>query len=278
VLRRRPPARPAGFTLVELLVVVTIIVLLLALLLPAIQKVRTIAQETEARNDISQIALAADNFKNDWGEYPPSVFTVPGNKNSNDPSFQLLARKYPRWAMNIAEGGPTGLPAAGTPLVGNQSMVYFLGGPAGTGWAHDQPVAPNVNATSKMVYLEINSNKLQPGNQYGYASPASVYMDPFGTPYAYFGSNKVGGKYPPVPPAGFTSTHPDFGPNGTPMPYQDGAKFANENKCQIISAGPNNRFGAGGAAWTTTHPDYVGSGPGGDDLANFNNGNRLGVK
>ena len=72
------------FTLIELLVVFAILTVLIALMMPAVQQAREAARRTSAKNDLKQLGLAVENFKDAHGKFPE-----PGKTGENGPSSRV---------------------------------------------------------------------------------------------------------------------------------------------------------------------------------------------
>ena len=102
-----------GFTLVELLVVITIIGTLIGLLLPAVQMARESARAMQCRNNLHQIGLAVDMYIDSQGVngHFPMAAEMPIQPNGSVNKYGLVSLAV-ALAPFIEQGNITSLPAA----------------------------------------------------------------------------------------------------------------------------------------------------------------------
>lgn len=93
--KHRTSAR-AGFTLVELMVVLLIIGILLALIFPGVQSMVENARTAACRTNMQQIVRAMQSFRSNHGHYPASWSSTPAASGSDDVSgWSAQARLLP---------------------------------------------------------------------------------------------------------------------------------------------------------------------------------------
>jgi prepilin-type N-terminal cleavage/methylation domain-containing protein/prepilin-type processing-associated H-X9-DG protein len=93
----RRPLR-VGFTLVELLVVIAIIGVLVAILLPAVQAAREAGRRMQCRNNLKQLALAANNHLSTHKYFPTGGW---GWGWAGDPNYGYDLNQPGGWMYNV---------------------------------------------------------------------------------------------------------------------------------------------------------------------------------
>ena len=81
-----------GFTLVELLVVITIIGVLAALIVPAVFQARMTAKNAAIKAEIDMLHMAMMNYKNEFGSFPPCFSAA----SASSPAATHINRLFPR--------------------------------------------------------------------------------------------------------------------------------------------------------------------------------------
>jgi type II secretion system protein G len=127
-----------GFTLVELLVVITIIGILAGLAIPAVIVARNRARIAAAVMDVKQLEMACQAYKEKFGEYPPDFALI------NDPTqpaaattaakqivLRHLAKAFPRFSGSTWFAFTGSLSAVGIDiysLTPQTALAFWLGG------------------------------------------------------------------------------------------------------------------------------------------------------
>ena len=259
----------SGFTLIEILVVITIIGILLALLLPAINGVRVRARVAQVRTEIASLESAIATFKTQYGTEPPSSLTIwenPGvaggwnsfNSGNGPPSAAAVDSRakirqlWPQFDFTMVRNINGN--ASSTEVITlsqGECLVFFLGGIPTTTVVSGKTIF-SVTGFSKNPFnpfatgggrdtaiYEFNTSRFVDIDSDGFPE----FLDPLPAqtlPYLYYTS--YGGQgYKPA----------EFGGGGLTEPYRQGtalnAPLWKANGCQIISPGYDHAYGYGGA-------------------------------
>jgi general secretion pathway protein G len=111
---RREPSAQAGWTMIELLIVLSIIMILTALSLTAYRNSVTLAKEAVLRSDLMMMREAIDQYYADKGKYPDSLQglvsdsylrALPKDPFTNSSDSWQTVEAEPQPGSNTAEPG-----------------------------------------------------------------------------------------------------------------------------------------------------------------------------
>jgi prepilin-type N-terminal cleavage/methylation domain-containing protein/prepilin-type processing-associated H-X9-DG protein len=154
--------KSTGFTLVELLVVITIIGILIALLLPAVQVAREAARRSQCTNNLKQIGLALHNY----AAVHEEMFPMGARYQSGIQTFGLLAHVLPFMELS--------------PLYSQIEPYILKNGNAYSNYnvnvVWKQPISGYVCPSWPYKNVSLNeTNPALPYNAYGVAGAISTY-------------------------------------------------------------------------------------------------------
>jgi len=289
----------AGFTLVELLVVMVIIGLLVSLVAAAVMRGIVEGTVTQTRVEIGKLEQGIVAFMTEFNvDYIPSFMvlredgqyqvTGPTARQSHKDTVAYLQKMF---GKNFNPATPCDWngngkidPGADLPLQGQNCLVFLLGGVAtptapfacqGFSTNSANPAAQPVTGEKRRgPFYQFQTTRLVP--QQVAALPTSpptpvsflTYLDPWKTqPYAFFSSYKTLNGY--FTGKRGTSTFPGDCPSLQVAPYfrlsGTTTVFENGQSVQIISSGRDGLFDQGGQWDPVTGKRGVGE----DDHSNF---------
>ena len=95
-------SRRTAFTLIELLVVIAIIAILAAMLMPALARAKTKAQNLQCVSNNRQLIIGWHMYSLDFQDKCANNFTIPGTENA------INTKKFDNWVNNVITWGVGG--------------------------------------------------------------------------------------------------------------------------------------------------------------------------
>lgn len=189
--------RRAGFTLVELLVVLLIVGMLAGILTPVVMQSLGKARNAAIKAEIDMLHMAIMNYKNEYGSFPPCIDTPVGGGSG------LVARHVQR----LFPRAPTAVLPVGGDINPSTSLVGWLAGytenpvdPVGIGtggkrnklYDFDQPRVsgmlyhPSEKPSAPYIYIDNTHYVDGSGAVLPFTAPGGTYaaeLVPAGTPF-----------------------------------------------------------------------------------------------
>ena len=155
-----------GFTLVELLVVISIIAMLLALLVPTVRSAISSAKRARIKTEVDLMHSSLMMYKNEYGSFPPCFGAT---ASGTDRPVKHLRRLFPRCTNPSPQFN-------GITVSPGNSLLFWLSGYTGD---PESPLLPPVNRRTAFDFDQVRSN-----------ATTGAYVDTSGLmmPYLYFDS------------------------------------------------------------------------------------------
>jgi prepilin-type N-terminal cleavage/methylation domain-containing protein len=247
VNRKRTARR--GYTLVELLVVISIIALLASLITVAVQGAMRTAKVAQVKTDMLSLEAAIASFKANYKADVPSSLAIPAAGAAWQATDRAKIRRiWPRFNFGTtaspSRGGWTG---SAVTLSGDDCLMFFLGGVISGG----NPKGFSRNA--RTPFSTTGTNRIGPFMEFDTSRVISdgswyVYVDP------------LRGAKP-----GYSYVRQEDYTSGNAY-KQAGGGFWKPQSYQIVSPGFDGSFGDG--TTSSTSPDD----PDNDNITNFSTG------